>query len=37
VTIRKTKSESFVVSDACPSCGKKDEEIERKWREDGLI
>ena len=36
-TMRKTKSQSFVVSDKCPVCGKTDEEIEKKWREDGLF
>lgn len=37
VTMRRSKSESVVVSDACPNCGKKDEEMEKKWREEGLI
>jgi len=36
-SLRRTKSESFIVSDACTVCGKTDEEIEKKWGEEGLI
>jgi len=33
----RTREESFIVSEKCPACGKTDVDIEKKWREEGLI
>ncbi|MEM5832428.1 MAG: hypothetical protein QXI09_01385 [Candidatus Aenigmatarchaeota archaeon] len=33
----KVKEEVIVLSETCPNCGKKKEEIERKWREEQII
>jgi len=33
----KVKQEVVVLSEACPNCGKKKDEIEKKWREMGVL
>ncbi len=33
----KVNQEIVVLTEICPSCGRKREEIERKWREMGVI
>jgi hypothetical protein len=33
----KTKEESFIVSNKCTVCVKIDDDIEKKWKEEGLI
>jgi len=33
----KVSQEVVVLSEACQNCGKKKEEVEKKWREMGII
>ena len=33
----RSKQEVIVVSEKCPKCGKSKEEIEKKWREEGIL
>ena len=37
ITWSRTKEEVVVLTEECPICGKSREEIEKKWREDGII
>ena len=36
-TWSRTKEEVVVLTQKCPVCGKSREEIEKKWREEGII
>ena len=36
-TLRKTSEEIVIITQKCPVCGKTAEEIEKKWREEGVI
>jgi endogenous inhibitor of DNA gyrase (YacG/DUF329 family) len=33
----KSSEEVVITTDKCPECGKTAEEIEKKWREEGVI
>ena len=33
----RTKEEIVILTKSCPNCGKSKEEIEKKWREEGII
>lgn len=36
-TYHKVREEVVVLTEACPNCGKKKEDIEKKWREEQII
>ena len=36
-TIRKSSDEVIITTQECPECGKTAEEIEEKWRSEGVI
>lgn len=33
----RTREEIVILSEKCPNCGKSEEEIEKKWKEEGII
>jgi len=37
VSFHRVREEIVVLSESCPVCGKSREEIEKKWREEGII
>lgn len=37
ISWKRTKEEIVILTEKCSNCGKSREEIEKKWREEGII
>jgi len=37
VTFHRVREEIVILSEKCPVCGKSAKEIEKKWKEEGII